>query len=99
MASLHQLQDKLHERKRKRDRQRKLYAETGQEGHKKAFLRHMAAVRYLRDRIAHKRETTPLRLKAFDVAEGLVRRKWSDAEIRAALGANWTRVLGQIWPA
>jgi membrane dipeptidase len=37
--------------------------------------------------------------RVFDVAEGLVRRKWSDAEIRAALGSNWTRVLGQIWPA
>ena len=36
--------------------------------------------------------------RVYDVAEGLVRRKWSDAEIRLALGGNWTRVLGEVWP-
>jgi membrane dipeptidase len=37
--------------------------------------------------------------RVFDIAEGLVRRNWSDDDIRAALGGNWMRVLSQIWPA
>ena len=37
--------------------------------------------------------------RAYDIAEGLVRRKYSDANIRLVLGGNWARVLGQIWPA
>lgn len=72
MASLYTLQTKVHERKRKRDRQRRLYSQTGFEGHKKAYLRHQAAIAYLRDRIAHKKATEPLRLKAHAVAEGLI---------------------------
>ena len=35
--------------------------------------------------------------RAYDVAEGLVRRKYSDANIRLVLGGNWARVLGSIW--
>ena len=37
--------------------------------------------------------------RAYDVADGLIRRKHADADIRLVLGGNWARVLGQIWPA
>lgn len=37
--------------------------------------------------------------RAYDVAEGLVRRKYSDANIRLVLGGNWARVFGSIWGA
>lgn len=37
--------------------------------------------------------------RAYDVAEGLIRRKYSDADIRLVLGGNWARALGSIWPA
>jgi membrane dipeptidase len=33
----------------------------------------------------------------FDLTEGLIRRKYSDAEIEGVLGGNFKRVLGQIW--
>jgi membrane dipeptidase len=33
----------------------------------------------------------------FDLTEALIRRKYSDAEIRGVLGGNFARVLGQIW--
>jgi membrane dipeptidase len=36
--------------------------------------------------------------RMFDLTEGLIRRKYSDAEIRAILGGNFTRVLTEIWP-
>jgi membrane dipeptidase len=36
--------------------------------------------------------------RVYDVAEGLIRRKYSDADIRLVLGGNWARVLGSIWP-
>jgi len=35
--------------------------------------------------------------RMFDLTEGLIRRKYSDAEIRGVLGGNFVRVLGQIW--
>lgn len=35
--------------------------------------------------------------RMFDVAEGLIRRKYSDANITAILGGNATRVLSNIW--
>src|SRR5690606_21714802 len=35
--------------------------------------------------------------RMFDLTEGLVRRKYSDANIRGILGANCVRVLGEIW--
>ncbi len=35
--------------------------------------------------------------RMFDLTEGLIRRKYSDADIRGVLGGNFTRVLGQIW--
>jgi membrane dipeptidase len=35
--------------------------------------------------------------RMFDLTEGLIRRKYSDAEIRGVLGANFERVLGEIW--
>jgi membrane dipeptidase len=35
--------------------------------------------------------------RPFDLAEGLIRRKYSDADIEAILGGNFRRVLGQIW--
>jgi membrane dipeptidase len=37
--------------------------------------------------------------RAYDLTEGLIRRKYSDADIRLMLGGNWARVLGTIWPA
>ena len=37
--------------------------------------------------------------RAYDVAEGLIRRRYSDADIKLVLGGNWARVLGTIWPA
>ena len=36
--------------------------------------------------------------RMFDLTEGLIRRKYSDAEIKMILGGNFIRVLGQIWP-
>lgn len=42
------------------------------------------------DEIAH-----PKRM--FDVTEGLIRRRYSDAQILGVLGGNFQRVLGQIW--
>ena len=35
--------------------------------------------------------------RMFDLTEGLIRRKYSDAEIEGILGGNFERVLGQIW--
>ena len=37
--------------------------------------------------------------RVFDLTEGLIRRKYSDADIRLILGGNWARVLGAIWAA
>ena len=35
--------------------------------------------------------------RMFDLTEGLIRRKYSDAEIEGVLGGNFIRVLGEIW--
>ena len=35
--------------------------------------------------------------KVFDLTEGLIRRKYSQADIRLILGGNFQRVLGDIW--
>jgi membrane dipeptidase len=35
--------------------------------------------------------------RMFDLTEGLIRRKYSDAEIQGILGGNFKRVLSQIW--
>lgn len=35
--------------------------------------------------------------RAYDLAEGFIRRKYSDANIRLMLGGNWARALGAIW--
>jgi membrane dipeptidase len=35
--------------------------------------------------------------RVFDLTEGLIRRKYSDAEIRGVLGDNFRRVLKEIW--
>jgi len=35
--------------------------------------------------------------RMFDLAEGLIRRKYSDADIEGILGGNFARVLKQIW--
>ena len=35
--------------------------------------------------------------RPFDIAEGLIRRKYSDANIEAILGGNFRRVLKEIW--
>jgi membrane dipeptidase len=35
--------------------------------------------------------------RVFDLVEGLIRRGYSDAQIRLILGGNFQRVLGQIW--
>lgn len=37
--------------------------------------------------------------RAYDLCEGFIRRRYSDADIRLMLGGNWARVLGTIWPA
>jgi membrane dipeptidase len=37
--------------------------------------------------------------RMFDLTEGLIRRKYSDPEIRGVLGGNFERVLGEIWAA
>lgn len=37
--------------------------------------------------------------RVFDLAEGLIRRRYTDAQIRLILGGNWERALGSIWPA
>lgn len=37
--------------------------------------------------------------RMFDLTEGLIRRKYSDAEIQGILGGNFSRVLKQIWTA
>ncbi len=36
--------------------------------------------------------------RIFDVADGLIRRGYSDADIRGILGGNAIRALGMIWP-
>ena len=35
--------------------------------------------------------------RMYDLTEGLIRRKYSDAEISGILGGNFQRVLGTIW--
>jgi membrane dipeptidase len=35
--------------------------------------------------------------RIYDLTEGLIRRKYSDANIEAILGGNWSRVLSSIW--
>ena len=35
--------------------------------------------------------------RMFDLTEGLIRRKYSDAEIQGVLGGNFKRILSQIW--
>jgi microsomal dipeptidase-like Zn-dependent dipeptidase len=35
--------------------------------------------------------------RLFDIAEGLIRRRYSDANIEAILGDNFRRVLREIW--
>jgi len=37
--------------------------------------------------------------RMFDLTEGLIRRKYTDAEIEGVLGGNFIRVLSQIWGA
>ena len=35
--------------------------------------------------------------RVYDRTEGLIRRKYSDADIRGILGGNFRRVLSEIW--
>jgi membrane dipeptidase len=37
--------------------------------------------------------------RPFDIADGLIRRSYSDADIELILCGNSRRVLGQIWAA
>ena len=37
--------------------------------------------------------------RMFDLAEGLIARRYNDTDIALMLGGNWRRVLGAIWPA
>jgi membrane dipeptidase len=48
-----------------------------------------------RDRIDIEGVDHPKRM--YDVTEGLIRRKYSDEQIRGILGGNFKRVLGEIW--
>lgn len=36
--------------------------------------------------------------RMYDLTEGFIRRKYSDANIKLILGGNWERTLGTIWP-
>ncbi|MEP6835556.1 MAG: membrane dipeptidase [Gemmatimonas sp.] len=36
--------------------------------------------------------------RMYDLTEGFIRRKYSDANIKLMLGGNWERTLGTIWP-
>jgi membrane dipeptidase len=36
--------------------------------------------------------------RMFDLTDGLISRKYSDADIKLMLGGNWVRVLESIWP-
>ena len=36
--------------------------------------------------------------RVFQIADGLLRRGWSDRDVAAALGGNFRRVLREIWP-
>ena len=36
--------------------------------------------------------------RMYDLTEGFIRRKYSDANIKLLLGGNWERTLGTIWP-
>lgn len=38
-------------------------------------------------------------LRMYDLTEGLIRRGYTDDDIKLILGGNWARVLGKIWPA
>jgi membrane dipeptidase len=35
--------------------------------------------------------------RAYDLAEGFIRRRYSDANIKLILGGNWQRAMGSIW--
>ncbi len=48
-----------------------------------------------REKIDIERLNHPKRM--FDLTEGLIRRKYSDADIQGILGGNFARVLKQIW--
>lgn len=37
--------------------------------------------------------------RMYDLAEGLIGRRYGDADIGLVLGGNWARVLSRIWPA
>lgn len=37
--------------------------------------------------------------RTYDLAEGLIRRRYSDGDIALILGGNFARVLSKIWPA
>jgi membrane dipeptidase len=36
--------------------------------------------------------------RVYDLTEGLIRRKYNDADIKLILGGNWIRVLTSLWP-
>ncbi len=37
--------------------------------------------------------------RMYDLADGLIRRGYSDTDIKGMLGENWIRVLARIWPS
>jgi membrane dipeptidase len=49
-----------------------------------------------RDRIDIEGLDHPKRM--FDLTEGLIRRKYTDQEIKGILGGNFIRALTEIWP-
>ena len=42
-------------------------------------------------------EVNVVRERMFDLTEGLISRGYGDDDIRAILGGNFRRVLGEIW--
>ena len=60
---------------------------------KSAYTRNYA----FRDKIDIEGLDHPKRM--FDLTEGLIRRKYSDADIELVLGGNFRRALGTIWTA
>ena len=70
--------------------------ETSRHGHRRQRLKAQYKGTYaFRDKIDIEGVDHPQRM--YDLTEGLIRRKWSDAQIAGILGGNAIRVLGEAW--